>query len=149
MELEIEIEILEFTFKAKFYERGEESRMATIVLHKVTGKYYVLVGTGYSFYKDSRASFLGGVLFPHQEEGESMRAAISDEYGVIHWIQTNELEVLEIDGIRIGDLLKPYLKSCALTNRKTDLSGEGCPACGAGVSEYEKECPSCGIQLIE
>ena len=50
--------------------------MPAIVVHKVTGKHYVLVGTGYSFFKDSRPSFMGGVLFPHQEEGESMCAAL-------------------------------------------------------------------------
>jgi hypothetical protein len=85
--------------------------MATIVVHKLTGQHYVLVGTGYSFFKDSRPSFLGGVLFPHQEEGEFMGAAISDEYGVISWVQTIELEVIEVDGIRIGEILKPYLNS--------------------------------------
>jgi ribosomal protein S27AE len=122
--------------------------MATIVAHKVTGQHYVLVGTGYSFYKDSRPSFLGGVLFPHQEEGEFRGAAISDEYGVISWVQTIELEVIEVDGIRIGEILKPYLSSYALANSKTDLSGEICPACGTGVSAQEKECPSCGLRLM-
>ncbi|WP_088187181.1 hypothetical protein [Desulfosporosinus sp. FKA] len=121
--------------------------MAAIVLHKVKGKYYVLVGTGYSFFKYSRPSLLGGDLFPHQEEGEFMRAAISDECGVISWVQTSELEVIEIDGIKIGDLLKPYINESNLGNRKTDLSGEVCPACGVGISEYEIECPSCGIRL--
>jgi len=42
--------------------------MATIVVHKLTGQHYVLVGTGYSFFKDSRPSFLGGVLFPHRKK---------------------------------------------------------------------------------
>lgn len=85
--------------------------MATIVVHKDTGKYYALVGTGYSFFKDSRPSFLGGALFPHEEEGELMCAAISDEQGEISWVQTNELEVIEIDGVRIGEILKPYHNS--------------------------------------
>ncbi|MDR3542076.1 MAG: hypothetical protein P4L69_14070 [Desulfosporosinus sp.] len=123
--------------------------MATIVLHKNTGKYYVLVGTGYSFFKDSRPSFLGGALFPHQEEGEFMCASLCDEHGVISWVQTKEIKVIEINGIRIGEILWPYLNPYTLSNSKTDLSGEVCPACGIGVSGLDKECPSCGIRLVE
>jgi hypothetical protein len=81
--------------------------MAIIVLHKDSGKHYVLIGTGYSFFKDSRPSFLGGSLFPHEEEGELKCAAISDENGTISWAQTDELEVIEIDGVRIREILKP------------------------------------------
>ncbi|MCO1604749.1 hypothetical protein [Desulfosporosinus nitroreducens] len=123
--------------------------MATIVVHKVTGKHYALVGTGYSFFKDSRPSVLGGVLFPHQEEGESMRAAISDEYGVIRWVQTNEIEVINIDGVRIGEILEPYQNSCLSTKSKSDSLGDCCPACGIGVSAQDKECPSCGLLLMD
>lgn len=53
-----------------------------------------LVGTGYSFFKDSRPSFLGGTLFPHEEEGELTYAAVSDEHGVISWVKTIELKVI-------------------------------------------------------
>jgi len=128
---------------------GEEERvMSAIVVHKLTGKHYVLVGTGYTFFKDCRPTFGGGTLFPH-EEGELKCAALSDEHGVISWVQTIELEVIEIDGIRIGEILKPYLNSYPLSNSKTDLSGENCPACGTGVSAQEKECPSCGLRLID
>ncbi len=120
---------------------------AIVVVHKNTDKHYILVGTGYSFFKDSRPSFLGGTLFPHEEEGELMCAAVCDEHGVISWIQTDELEVLEVDGIRVGEILRPYLDSSVSSNGGTDLAGDTCPACGAGVSEQEKECPSCGLLL--
>lgn len=123
--------------------------MATIVVLKVTGKHYALVGTGYSFFKDSRPSFLGGVLFPHQEEGESMCAAISDEYGVIRWVQTNEIRVIMIDGVRIGEILEPYLNSRLSSNRESDPLGDCCPTCGIGVSVQDKECPSCGLRLMD
>jgi len=82
--------------------------VAVIVLHEESGKYYVLVGTGYSFFKDSRPSFLGGSLFPHEEEGELKYAAISDEDGTISWVQTDEIKVIEINGVRIGEILKPF-----------------------------------------
>ncbi|MDQ7095076.1 hypothetical protein REC12_15880 [Desulfosporosinus sp. PR] len=119
--------------------------MAVIVVHRVTGQYYALVGTGYSFYKDSRPSFLGGVLFPHQEEGEFKGAAIADEQGSISWVHTSELKVIEVDGIKVGELLSPY----ADMNSKTGLLGEFCSFCGAGVSEQEKVCPFCKSRLRE
>ena len=121
--------------------------MAVIVVHKVTGDHYVLVGTGYSYFKDSRPSFLGGALFPHEEEGELKCAAVSDEYGVISWVQTNELQVFEIDGVRIGEMLRPY--SNKTSNTESDLTGNCCPACGIGVSLEDIECPSCGLRLID
>ncbi|NBG89482.1 hypothetical protein [Isachenkonia alkalipeptolytica] len=83
--------------------------MATIVLHKETGKFYALVGTGYSFFKDSRPSFFGGAIAPHKEEGETKCAAISDEEGTISWVQTSEIKVVEIDEMKIEDILRPYL----------------------------------------
>ncbi len=79
--------------------------MATIVLHKETGKRYVLIGTGLGAFKSTRPSFFGGNLFPNEEEGEIPVAAVSDENGEIIWIYTNELEVLEIDGKTIKELL--------------------------------------------
>ncbi|MDR3599313.1 MAG: hypothetical protein P4L49_02320 [Desulfosporosinus sp.] len=123
--------------------------MATIVVLKVTGKHYVLVGTGYSFFKNSRPSFVGGTLFPHQEEGESLCAAISDEFGVIRWVQTNEIRVIEIDGVRIGEILEPYLNLGLTSDRESDPLGDCCPACGIGVSAQDKECPSCGLRLMD
>lgn len=42
--------------------------MAIIVLHKDSGKYYVLLGTGYSFFKDSRPSFLEVYSFPMKKK---------------------------------------------------------------------------------
>ncbi|MBS4031246.1 MAG: hypothetical protein KGZ63_07500 [Clostridiales bacterium] len=78
--------------------------MATIVLHKETGKQFVLIGTGYGAFKASRPSFFGGNLFPHDEEGQMPLAAVCDKAGTIYWIYTEELKVIEIDGERIEDI---------------------------------------------
>lgn len=123
--------------------------MAIIVLHKDSGKYYVLLGTGYSFFKDSRPSFFGGVLLPHEEEGETMCAAVCDDQGVINWIQTSEIEVIEVNGIKIKEVLKPYVDSDLSIDQLSDSEKDNCPACGKEVSLIAVECPSCGLRLID
>jgi hypothetical protein len=123
--------------------------MATIVIHKDSGKYYVLIGTGYSFYKDSLSSFFGGVLLPTEEKGESMSAAISDEHGVISWVQTSELEVVEINGVKIVEILRPFLSDDLSYAQLDDSEKEKCPACEKVVSVLDEECPGCGLRLMD
>ncbi|NBI30546.1 hypothetical protein [Chengkuizengella marina] len=72
--------------------------MATIVLHKPSNKKYIFLGTGFGAYKSSRSSFLGGDLFPSEEEGEYPVASVSDEFGQVKWVYTEDLQVLKIDG---------------------------------------------------
>ena len=123
--------------------------MATIVLHKESGKHYVLVGTGYSFYKDSIPSFFGGVLLPNEEEGESMSAAISDEHGAISWVQTSEIKVVEINGVEIGEVLRPFIDNDLSGRQLDDSDLEKCPACEKIVSLLDEECPACGLRLMD
>ena len=92
---------------------------------------------------------MGGTLFPHEEEGELECAAVSDEFGEISWIQTNELRVFEIDGVGIGEILRLYANSNQSSNTESDLTGNCCPACGIGVNLKDIECPSCGLRLID
>lgn len=80
--------------------------MAIIVQHFETNKKFILLGTSYSHYKDSRPSFLGGNLFPHEEEGEYQLAAVCDEKGEIEWFSTSELTVIEVDGMAPNDVLR-------------------------------------------
>lgn len=79
--------------------------MATIVRHKNTGRKYALLGAGFGAYKATRPSFFGGNLFPNEDEGTIEAAAVSDSNGIIYWIPTNELQVLEIDGKSISDIV--------------------------------------------
>ncbi len=117
--------------------------MSTIVAHKETGRHYLLIGTGYSFFKDSRPSFFGGVLFPHEDEGEAMCAAICDEKGAIIWVQTSEIEVIEVNGVKVKEILSPYIID-AIT-----IEVENCPACGARIAITAELCPECGIRLVD
>lgn len=117
--------------------------MAIIVRHKRSNKIFALIGTGYGVYKAITPSFLGGNLFPHEEEGEIPVAAVADERGEIHWFITDELEVLEIDGVKINKVLEKYnkLEYKDLTNHTAQV----CPACFAAISGEDNECPSCGL----
>lgn len=127
-----------------------ECAMATIVLHKPSGEKYIFLGTGFGAYKAMRAGVLGGDLFPHEEAGEIMAAAVCDAQGHIRWFETEELQVLEIDGIRVDLLYQTIAKEVLSHNSEGAVNrmDERCPACLARVSEADRECPSCGLTLI-
>lgn len=78
--------------------------MAVIVRVKNTEKNYILLGTGYGAYKAVTPSFLGGNLFPNEEEGTLPMAAVCDNKGDIVWLNSDSLQVIEIDGVRISDI---------------------------------------------
>lgn len=78
--------------------------MSTIVKSKLDNKKYFLIGTGFGTYKATRPSFFGGNLFPNEEEGSISTAAICDEYGNIHWINSDDIKVISIDGQPLEDI---------------------------------------------
>ncbi|WP_282937906.1 hypothetical protein [Paenibacillus sp. RC67] len=121
--------------------------MATLVKHKESGKIFVLIGTGYGAYKALLPSVMGGSMFPHEEAAEIPLAALSDRYGNITWMLTEELQVIEVDGKAIRDYFpsesaQHYQQAAAATVE------ESCPACGFRVTSMTKSCPSCGLTLI-
>lgn len=135
--------------------------MATIVLHKPTGKHYVLIGTGFGAFSSRSSSFLGGDLFPNEEYGEIQTAALSDAEGCIIWLPTENLQVLKVDGKHPGEFLEQSLSETAAFNEscEDELSGERkgdqppivyeqCPACGHRVLADVQQCPSCELTLI-
>ena len=117
--------------------------MAIIVRHRKSNKVYALIGTGYGAYKATTPSFLGGNLFPHEEEGEIPVAAVTNEKGEIQWFYTNELKVIEIDGVKVEDVLAPY--SMASIKTIDDPNTNVCPACANEISLKDTVCPSCGL----
>jgi hypothetical protein len=78
--------------------------MVTIVKHIDTGKKYVFIGTGYGTYRYTRASIWGGNISPNMESGEKPVVAVADRKGTIKWIETECLQVLEIDGRKLKDI---------------------------------------------
>lgn len=118
--------------------------MATIVKHKQSGKTYVLIGTGYGAYKAMLPGVFGGSLFPQEESAEIPLAAVSDRYGNIVWMLTEELLVEEVDGRPIGDYFQKAIDKL-IPSGNTE---ETCPACGFRVAATARECPSCGLTLM-
>lgn len=80
--------------------------MATLVKNKKNGRVYILIGTGYGAYMATRPSLLGGNLFPREDKGQYALAAICNEKGDINWVYTDDLKVIEVDGVKIEDVLK-------------------------------------------
>lgn len=81
--------------------------MAIIVSFKEgnAGEKFILIGGGYGAYKATRPSYLGGNLFPHEDEGNIEMAAITNKDGDIFWVYSNTLKVVEVDGKRIDEIL--------------------------------------------
>lgn len=79
--------------------------MSTLVKNNKSGRYYYLIGTSYSFYKDTVPSFFGGNLFPNEDEGEFKIAAVCNENGEIEWFPADELKVIEVDGVKVSELV--------------------------------------------
>ncbi|MEA4900534.1 hypothetical protein [Desulfitobacterium sp.] len=117
--------------------------MTIIVRHRKSNKVYALIGTGYGAYKATTPSFLGGNLFPHEEEGEIPVAAVTNEEGEIQWFYTNELEVIEMDGVKIKEVLAPFRKTSDETIDEPAMNV--CPACDTEILPNDRECPSCGL----
>lgn len=119
--------------------------MATIVKHKSTGHKYILIGTGYGMYQSDGASSL---FFSSLQQGTFPMAAVTDGRGDILWIQTDELRVLEVDGMKVSELTS-LLKEVRSAKGQIKEKPEICPACGAPVLSTDRICPSCGLTLID
>jgi len=127
-------------------------QMKVIVRHKSTQKNYILLGTGFGAYKAVRPSFFGGNLFPHEEEGTIATVAVCDKTGNIIWINSDDLQVIEIDGVDISEIDLPE-SDTSRENQDEEKKAlnhyEVCPACGTKVVEDEQYCISCGLKIID
>ncbi|MDP7078742.1 MAG: hypothetical protein QF415_02545 [Candidatus Undinarchaeales archaeon] len=72
--------------------------MAIIVKEKETGARFVLLGTGFGAFKAARPGMLLGNLSPTEDKGEFTVLAVSDEKGEVHWIDSDAVVVVEVDG---------------------------------------------------
>jgi len=80
--------------------------MATIVAHKKSGGEYILLGAGYGAYKATRPSFFFGNLAPAEETGEYSLVLICDSSGKTGWVDSEDLEVISVDGRTPADVLQ-------------------------------------------
>jgi hypothetical protein len=81
--------------------------MTTIVRDVETGKVYILIGTSYTHCNDSGPSFLSGDLFT-RDERDFCLAALSDERGVMRWLPTEQLKVIEVNGVKVDEVLAGF-----------------------------------------
>lgn len=79
--------------------------MATIVKHTTTRDTFILLGTGFGTFKASRPSVFFGDWLPSEEEGVNSMAAVCNAKGRILWINSEELEVIQVDGVEPGKVL--------------------------------------------
>lgn len=130
--------------------------MAVVVKDKKTQKKYILLGTGFGAYKAIRPSFFGGNLLPHEEEGTIATVAVCDSKGNIIWIESDVLQVIEVDGVKISeiDLFEADREADRIEeklneNKKSLNYYEFCPMCGTKLNENEQYCPGCGLKLMD
>lgn len=79
--------------------------MAVIVQAKKSGKQYVFLGTGFGAYKAARPDVFLGNLWPTEEEGQITMVAVCDTKGNIRWAHSDDLVVVEVDGVSPAALL--------------------------------------------
>ncbi len=76
--------------------------MATIVMHTVHEKNYVLLGIGYGFWATDKPGVLG---FSDRNEGAESMAYICSDDGKILKIHPKDLVVVSIDGQPVAEAL--------------------------------------------
>ncbi len=113
--------------------------MAIVVKNKENNRKYILLGTGFGAYKAVRPSFFGGNLLPHEEEGTITIVAVCNYKGDIIWIESDKLQVIEVDGIKISEL--------DIYNEDKNNEELRCPACGSKVNKKQIYCSACGLRL--
>lgn len=123
--------------------------MAIIVRHRKTNKKYILLGTGFGAFKAVRPSFFGGNLLPHEEEGIIKMISVSDKNGNINWFYSDNLQVVEVDGIKVTEFEILYEKNEIKQETKIEQDIEICPGCGTKVPLDQTICSQCGLTLID
>ncbi len=79
--------------------------MATIVLHKPSGRRYILLGAGYGQWATARANALLGDLFPAERSGHQHLLCLCDAEGKVEWAVPENCEVVSVDGRTPGEVL--------------------------------------------
>ncbi|WBW95686.1 hypothetical protein [Oceanirhabdus sp. W0125-5] len=72
--------------------------MLTIVKQIATDKNFILIGTGYGAFKTSNPSTFRVNRLPKADEGVIPMVAVCDDNGVIKWMKTKEIKIVNING---------------------------------------------------
>ncbi|MFK7972287.1 MAG: hypothetical protein AB8F95_18095 [Bacteroidia bacterium] len=77
--------------------------MAIIVKHRKTGAKALLIGAGFGAHASARPDFIWGDWSPRKESGTVRTVAICGKNGVVRWVNSSEIIVVEIDGMAVSD----------------------------------------------
>jgi hypothetical protein len=80
--------------------------MAIIAKLKSSGVRVIVVGTGYGAFESARASRIFGDLLPSYQSGRLGMVAVATKNGDLSWCPSNEIEIVEIDGVAVDALLQ-------------------------------------------
>ncbi|TNE82070.1 MAG: hypothetical protein EP332_01975 [Bacteroidetes bacterium] len=113
--------------------------MATIVEIIQTKERAVLIGSGFGAWAAERPSLWWGNLDPHKENGFLETVAISDRSGNIQWIKSQDVRVIEIDGIPISQM--DISNEISIPVFKTQ-----CSRCKKALTTGNTTCSNCGLE---
>lgn len=78
--------------------------MATIVKHIKTQNYYALLGTGFGAFHSQKPNWFFGDLVADESSGQYAMVCVANSKGKIGWFESDELEVVRIDGKEISSI---------------------------------------------
>ncbi len=78
--------------------------MAILVEHKKSQNRYILLGTGFSIYKSARNNPVWELIQTEEEDDVNL-VAVCDHTGEIKWFYSEDLIVIEVDGVQPYDLI--------------------------------------------
>ena len=78
--------------------------MATFVEHKKTGRLFVLVSGGFGVYQSAGANSVDRMKI--HEQGTCLKVCVCDRQGDLGWFNSNEVRVINVDGLDIKEELK-------------------------------------------
>ncbi len=79
--------------------------MAVIVRNRKTRARYVLIGTGFGAFRATAPHWFMGNMSPETKEGELALVAVCDLDGRVGWLDSDDIEVISVDGKSPGELL--------------------------------------------
>ena len=77
--------------------------MAIFVEHKKTGGLFVLISGGFGIYQSAANSNISGLMKMY-EEGIRLKVCVCDQRGNLGWFNSDEIRVINVDGIDIKEL---------------------------------------------
>lgn len=79
--------------------------MATIVIHKKSGKRYALLGAGFGAFRSAKPNWLLGDMMADTNEGQFTLVCVARKDGQIRWVESSDLTVETIDGVPVKEAI--------------------------------------------